>query len=447
MLSRNLDKLQIRRLTYRMLIAVILLVAILSKRGLTVQPDDEDNDESKSNDAVTSEKFARAIEICTRLMTNSATMNSNQLLAGLVDLRLQLSDIYPGDDDSDDYRFPEKVEGATRDLVRNMLNLFRLTQTEPENCMLPGSERQRKHRYNYHELHQILIQELGSTNANLAQFINHQYNWQLQSCRQRLLSQFGVRVQQFLRLPTQDTVRKLIDNLKASFPLDEFADIRSIEGIDREQLISGVVMYHTISSTRDNLADTATRLNDLQKTIQLRFTHLCGAFLLDPFKTLMGTYELVSRQEQALIEKPFADWVRSYKICSAAHTKLTNDDWKTITKELSTWLGDILTGSIDSTSATANRVNLRSKRTNKKRNTQKGVAAGIYINESAPCTTSQQHDQDESGEPTMHQLITQDYNYVQEQATLERIRANIDQTLANVSKNDTPAKTDDQPHR
>lgn len=399
-----------------------------------------------------SRQMPGAKRICQELIEYRDIYSHQTILARLNALVGQLDKLYPGPDELNDYRFPDEVDGQTRDLVRNMLNLYRLTQVSAEHCVLSGTERERKHRYNFHELHQILMQQLGSSSANMAQFIENYYREQLAICRTHLSDQFRARVLRYLRPTTHDLVTKVMDDMIFSFSnVNRLAAIKPIEQIDRGTLVSGVIAYCKRSNPRDYLADSAVKLGSLKTTLKLRFEHHCGAFFIDPFRTLAQTYELADGQQQELIREEHGNWLRCYKICQQAQSKLTDDDWTKITEIVEVWLGHVMQQAQSSDQLFKTRVN---RRTFRSRNLSHVTRAQYSTDTSNSVTyplsmgfgeTSRTKKRIKISQDTQPRLITQEQAN-DERNVLDRIRANVNGQLNGESYKQNQSNLTDKPN-
>lgn len=394
-----------------------------------------------------------ARRICQDIMDKRDVYTREQLLNRLTALSTRLNKMYPGDSSRFDYFFPEDVDIETKNLIRNMLNLYSLTQISVEKCTMPGNERERKHRYNYHELQQILIQQLTTSGSdNMAQFINYFYRQQLDICRANLLNQFRTKVENLLRPATQYVVKKTQDDL-----LSSFSNVDAIEQIDKANLIYGIASYNNLSNIRDQLADSAVKIGSLEKTIELRFNYHCGAFFLDPFKTLMETSELSGGQLQSQLETEFNGWLRCYRICQQSRLKLTSSDWEEIAKNVTHWLGDEMIRAKNSDQVFKTRSQRRTYKSMRKSEAistakTKTISSGNYdpikmASSIAPNKQKSKKRKQLMQNQPEQQLITQfnDQSDNQEAEILERIRANLNRVLPGSSEDFQQVAQTDKP--
>lgn len=248
----------------------------------------------------------KATEISDIIIRNYATMVD-------ADLFFNLSLIKRSINSEVTRRIPPRLfPDQSRSLVP-VLALIRLTDLNVDKCTEPllDSNDGQLHRLSYVDLVPMLKSQF--TTDNLIRLIDFYYESKLYICQNALEAQFERKVLEY--------TNNRIDGSKSTNLWEALSKVYprqlSVKSMDKSQKMVAIARYISTRATRANienaLKDKLTQ-HDVMDNSVLRD---CRAYLIEPFGTMMKTFDALNRDETMNIGQKYETLMRAHDLCIA----------------------------------------------------------------------------------------------------------------------------------
>lgn len=254
--------------------------------------------------------WERAVELAREIYNGRIQINVDELMIRLHAIKDAINDI--------GQNVPLKLGPQDRELTISALSLYKITEVNAEKCFQPylNVDNNNFHRSNYIELRQILSNMYQT--ENIINFINGYHETQVFVCHNGLLAHFAIKWNKIKE--ARSDVEQLKSTWVASFPSDI-----SINQISTHDKINGLVQFIKTHFPDDQLVRAASSLGHFKKLYDIHMQGNCHQVFLDPFRTLMMTYDLI-RRDMPILEEYFGDIIRGYDLCTALEDSIKESE-------------------------------------------------------------------------------------------------------------------------
>lgn len=198
-----------------------------------------------------------------------------------------------------------------RDYIIPVLCLIRLTDVTVEKCFESDLNvaNGNLHRSKYVDL----LPELHNhfKGQFMKELVDTYYGNQLVLCRNALYAQIGTKLYEYSTGYEKIRFMTFINTLVGSFPHEtELSQMKKSDKLD--SMIRFLALKLRKDEVKQGLSDRRSLINLYQNAL----VRDCRNFFLDPFATLMRTYETIGPENLPKIKQRYSNFLRAYDICN-----------------------------------------------------------------------------------------------------------------------------------
>lgn len=251
----------------------------------------------------------RTTILCQKISKDYATMDKDDLFYHLYQLRRTVGWASMAD------LIPVNFTYDQKELLGPVLALSRVLYISYDKCEQPllSTNNGNVHRKDYIGLVPIVKRKLTESEALLG-IIDEYHHYQLILCKNALNGQINNNL-----LRKSKYLRRDFDNFKVLL-LQSFEYISQIDQISKQDLLLGIARFLVTRLNQSTMYQLGTTWPALAEEFKIRLITNCRRYFLEPYKTIMETYEAIGRSNESLVGQNHNQLIRAYDLCMKFNT-------------------------------------------------------------------------------------------------------------------------------